>query len=400
MSSNNLAQQWMQGWKRMAPLLRKELLEAWRDRRALLMAVCFSLLFPAALTGGMVFIAKKQTQEVTRVALLGAERAPLIQQQLQSPDLEIEVLDSGEPRDLLAGDYDLVLVVAEDFARRYQEFRAPRLYLYLNSSDTSSGRAQRDLQERLGELQQMVVIQRLSARGVAPQLLAPWQLETRDVSTPSSRGALILATVPGLLIMTLFIACLATSVDSSAGERERLSLETLLLQPIPGWQIMTAKMLAAASLGWLGALLAIGALVALMPVMPLAEFGIQQATTLGSVVTMGLLLLPLALLVAVLQILLALRSQSFKDAQTQLSIFQIAPVMLLTILDIAQVKLADSWQLLPMIGQQQWLKGLLVGDAVSPLWMLAGSAVTLLLVAAAVAFGARALQRESLLSAA
>ncbi|MFD1217155.1 MULTISPECIES: ABC transporter permease [Microbulbifer] len=387
-------------WKQMTPLLRKELLEAWRDRRALVMAVSFALLFPAMMAGGTIFMAKKHSEEITRVALLGSEHAPLIEHQLQSPDMEVEPLDSGDPRTLLGGDYDLVLQVTEDFSQRYQAFRAPRLYLYVNSTDTGSGRAQRDLQERLGALQQMVITQRLTARGVAPQVLAPWQLETRDISTPSSRGALILATVPGLLILTLFVASLATSVDTSAGERERLSLETLLLQPLPPWQVITAKTLAVASIGWLGALMAIAALVALMPIMPLAEFGIQQATTAGGIIAMGLVLLPLALLIAVLQILLALRSQSFKDAQTQLSIFQIAPLVLLMVIDAAQIKLADSWQLLPLIGQQQWIKGLLVGDWVSPVWMLAGSGVTLLLVAVSVMLGARALGRESLLSAA
>ena len=393
-------QRMIQSWKQMAPLLRKEMLEAWRDRRALVMAVCFALLFPAALAGGMVFAVKKQSEGATRIALLGAENAPLIRERLQAPGIEVETIEHGNPRDLLADDFDLVLEVADDFAERYREFRAPRLYVYVNSSDTGSSRAQRDLQERIGALQQLVVAQRLTARGVAPQLLAPWQLETRDVSTPSSRGALILTTVPGLLILTLFIASLATAVDSSAGERERLSLETLLLQPLPGWQVVTAKMLAVASFGWLGALLAVLALVMFMPVMPLAEFGIQQATTVSGVIVMGLLLLPLALLVAVIQVLLALRSQSFKDAQTQLSIFQIAPLMLLVMLDAAQIELSDRWQLVPLIGQQQWLKGLLIGNWGSPVWMLAGSAVTLLLVVVAVIGGARALRREALLTAA
>lgn len=386
--------------RQMLPLLRKEFLEAWRDRRALLTAISFALLFPVMLAGATIVMVKKQTEEATRIALLGGDEAPLISQQLRATGLEVDALAEGRPEDLLAEDYDLVLVVADDFAQRYQEFRAPRLYVYVDSSDTAAGRAQRRVQERLAALQQMVVNQRLAARGVAPQLLAPWQLEVRDVSTPSSRGALILATVPGLLILTLFVASLATSVDTSAGERERLSLETLLVQPLPGWQVIVAKMLAVASIGWLGSLLAITALVLLMPAMPLAELGIQQATTVGGVITMGLVLLPLALLVAVLQILLALRSQSFKDAQTQLSIFQIAPLALLVIIDAAQIKLADSWQLLPLIGQQQWLKGLLVGDWVSPVWMLAGSLVTLALVVVAITLGARALRRESLLSAA
>lgn len=399
MSERTIETSWLVALKPMLPLLRKEFLEAWRDRRALVMAVSFALLFPVMMAGGAIFMIKKQTEEVSRVALLGGERAPLLAEQLRGPGFEVDNLAEGDPRELLAQDYHLVLSLSEDFTRHYREFRAPRLYLYLNSASTESGRAQRQLQERLGALQQLVVGQRLAARGVTPQLLSPWQLQVRDLSSPSGRGALLLAMVPGLLILTLFVASLATSVDTSAGERERLSMETLLLQPLPAWQIITAKMLAVASLGWLGALLAIGTLVGLMPFMPLAELGIQQATTVAGVVSMGLLLLPLALLVAVLQILLALRSQSFKDAQTQLSIFQILPLVLLMALDMAQVNLAESWQLMPLVGHQQWLKALLVGDWVSPVWMLAGSAVTLLVVALAVVAGARAMRRESLLSA-
>jgi len=384
----------------MSALLRKELLEAWRDRRALWMAIGFSLLFPVLLAGSTIFLVKKHTEEITRLALLGGDRVPLLAQRLRGDNLEVEVLSEREPRELIADGYDLVLQLAEGFVEDYESFRAPRVYLYVDSSSAAAGRAERHLQERLGALQQLVVSQRLTARGVTPQLLAPWRLQVRDVSTPSSRGAMVLAMVPGLLILTLFVASLATSVDTSAGERERLSLETLLLQPLPGWQLIAAKTLAVASMGWLGALLAIAALVALMPVMPLAELGIQQATTLSGVVTMGLLLLPLALLVAVVQILLALRSQSFKDAQTQLSILQLAPVTLLMALDMSRMELSRPfWQLVPLVGQQQWLKALLVGDPVALPLVLAGSLVCLLLVALCVALGARALRRESLLNA-
>jgi sodium transport system permease protein len=255
------------------------------------------------------------------------------------------------------------------------------------------------LQQRLGSLQQLVVSQRLVARGVAPQLLAPWQLEVRDVSTPSSRGAMLFATVPGLLIMALLVSGLASSVDTSAGERERLSLEALLLQPLPRWQLVLAKALAVASMSWFGAALAVSALVALMPMMPLAELGMQQATTVGGVASMILVLLPLALLVSVVQIMLALRSNSFKDAQTQLSILQMAPIVLLMVIDMSRVELNEPfWQLLPIVGQQQWFKALLVGESVSLLLMLAGSAVTLLAAALAIVVGARALGRERLLS--
>lgn len=383
----------------MLPLLSKEFLEAWRDRRALMTAILAALILPLILTGLTVFMVKTQTEKDVRVALLGAETVPLLQQQLQTERLRLELLAGGQPEQLLQQGYDLVLEVGANFNRDYESFRSPSLYLYTDSSKSSAGRAQRRLQVGLNRLQQMVLSQRLAARGVAAQLLVPWKLQLRDVSTPSKRSMLLLMMVPGLLILTLVFASLATAVDTSAGERERLSLEILLHQPIPAWQIMFAKTLVTASFGWFGALLSLVALALLMPLMPLAELGIQQAIRVAGVVAMAAILLPLALLLAVLQILLALRSQSFKDAQARLGIFQVAPLLLLMALGIAEVELAGYWQLLPLVGQQQWLKALLVGDSVPLGWTLAGSLVCLLLTAVAVWSGAQALRRESLLNA-
>ncbi|AOS96807.1 ABC-2 family transporter protein [Microbulbifer aggregans] len=390
--------QWLQG--PMGALVYKELLEAWRDKRALLTAVTFALLFPAMITGATVFMFKVKSENESRVALIGGDRLPLLAQQLAGEQLLVDVLQEGEPSELLAGAYDLVLQVGDDFASEYRQFGIPQLYVYLDGASKDASRARRQLQERLAPLQQQIVQQRMVARGVAPQLLAPWRLEMRDISTPSDRGKLILASVPALLIMTLFVASLATAVDASAGERERLSLENLLLQPLPAWQVVLAKTLAVASLGWLAGLLSVSALTALMPLMPMAELGMQQSTSFSGVVAMGLLLMPLALLVAVVQLLLALGSKSFKDAQMRLSILQVAPLFLLMALDMSQVQLDKQfWQLLPLVGQQQWLKALLVGDSVPVAVVLAGSIVSLLLVAVFIAVGARALRRESLLGA-
>ncbi|KUJ78773.1 ABC transporter permease [Microbulbifer flavimaris] len=390
--------QWLQG--PMGALVYKESLEAWRDKRALLTAVTFALLFPVMITGTTVFVFKVKSENESRVALLGGEQVPLLAQRLAGDQLRVDVLQEGEPSALLAGEYDLVLQVGEDFVSQYREFGVPRLYVYMDGASKDASRARRQLQERLAPLQQQIVQQRAIARGVAPQLLAPWRLEVRDISTPSDRGKLILASVPALLIMTLFVASLATAVDASAGERERLSLENLLMQPLPPWQVVLAKTVAVASMGWLGGVLSVCALTALMPVMPLEELGMHQASSLSGVVTMGLLLMPLALLVAVVQLLLALGSKSFKDAQMRLSILQVAPLFMLMALDMSQVQLDKPiWQLLPLVGQQQWLKALLVGDVVSLPMVLAGSVVSLLLVAVFVLIGARALRRESLLGA-
>ncbi|WP_444892711.1 ABC transporter permease [Microbulbifer sp. TRSA001] len=384
----------------MSALLKKELLEVWRDRRALYLSLLFAISFPGMIASMTLFMFKSQGERTFQLALLGGQDLPVLEQQLSKGRVELDSLSEGSPIALLDEGYDAVVKIDEGFSTDYRNFRSPKIYLYVDSSDRFSGQGASHVQQKLGELQQLIVQQRMVARGVPLKTMAPWQVQVRDVSTPSTRSAWIVGSIPTLLIMTLFIGCLSSSIDASAGERERMSFEVLLQQPLAAWQVVLAKVLAVASISWLSSILALVSLMAVFPFLPLAEMGIQHATTLSGTVAMALALLPLALLVAVLQILLALRSQSFKDAQTQLSILQILPVTMLLILDMSSIELEEpAWQLVPLVAQQQWFKALLVGDTVSISLMIAGSLVSLLLVVGCILGGARALQRESLLGA-
>ncbi|MCO1334313.1 ABC transporter permease [Microbulbifer sp. OS29] len=384
----------------MRALIRKELLEVWRDRRALGLALAFAILFPGLIAAMIMFALKSQGEKTFRVALIGGENVPVLEQQLSKGSFQLDSLSESDPASLLNNNYDAVVKIADGFADDYRNFRSPKVYLYVDGSNRFSGRGATHVQKNLGELQQLIVQQRLVARGVAVQLMAPWQVQVRDVSTPSSRSTWIFSSIPMLLIMTLFVGCLSSSIDTSAGERERMSLEVLLQQPVEAWQIVLGKVIAVSSISWFASILALTSLMVVFPFLPLAEMGIKHATTVWGAVTIALALLPLALLIAVLQILLALRSQSFKDAQTQLSILQFLPVTLLFILDMSAIELKGPlWQLVPLVAQQQWFKVLLVGDSISVAWVIAGSLVSLLLVVGCILGGARALQRESLLGA-
>ncbi|WP_226649518.1 ABC transporter permease [Microbulbifer variabilis] len=387
--------------QQMRGLLLKELLEVWRDRRALLITLGFTLLFPALMIGSGALSLKVMSETTFNVAIVGAEYAPILEEKLQGGDLKVERLQDGVPQALLASKYDVVLQIEKNFAEDYRSLLSPKVYLYVDSADQSGGRGAQLVQQHLAQLQQLVVQQRLAARGLATQVLAPWQLEVRDVSTPSSRGlAMWGLMVPVLLIMALLVCSAAPSIDTSAGERERMTIEVLLQQPFSGWQLIVAKVVAVTSIGWFGALLSLAVLTVSFSLLPLAEIGVRFTAGISELFTISLILLPLALLIAVLQILLSLRSRSFKDAQIQLSILQALPVTLLVALKLSNIELdSPLWQLTPLIGQQQWLSALMAGESVSALLAVAGSLVTLSLVGLCILVGARALRSESLLGA-
>ena len=89
---------------------------------------------------------------------------------------------------------------------------------------------------------------RLLARGLAPALAdAAGASPTRDHATPQARGALLFAMLPYMLVLTMFIGGMWLAIDSTAGERERQSLEPLLINPVPRDRILLGKLLATAT---------------------------------------------------------------------------------------------------------------------------------------------------------
>ena len=78
-----------------------------------------------------------------------------------------------------------------------------------------------------------VGMQRLIARGVSPQLLTPVELEEQNLAPAQSRGAQLLFIVPWVALLVAVFGALSVAIDVSAGERERGSLEPLLMNPVP-----------------------------------------------------------------------------------------------------------------------------------------------------------------------
>ncbi len=85
---------------------------------------------------------------------------------------------------------------------------------------------------------------RLVVRGIAPSAIAPLRVIERDYATAADRSGRALATMPIFILLAAFIGGMSVAADVSAGERERGSLESLLLHPVSRASIVTGKWLA------------------------------------------------------------------------------------------------------------------------------------------------------------
>jgi sodium transport system permease protein len=238
--------------------------------------------------------------------------------------------------------------------------------------------------------------QRLLARGVAPQLLAPVALEEVNLASTQARGAQLLFIVPWAALIVAVFGALSVAIDVTAGERERGSLEPLLANPVGAtalvagkWAVVMAYSTVIVALTMLGFMVSMR-FVANETLSALMQLQWREAALFAAV------LLPFAALMAALNMLAATFGRSFKEAQTYVSYIAMAaqfsalvPVFL-TVRDAA-------WQLwVPSVAQLTVLMKVLRGEPVTAFELLLPAAVCLLVTAACLWQQARLLRRESI----
>ena len=175
----------------------------------------------------------------------GAVHAPSLIQFLQQNDVNI----LPEPEDIQGairnGESEVVLVIPEEYGEAFTRGESAPLKLVLDSSRTSSATSIQRAKSLITSYSGITGNLRLMARGVDPRMIAPITLETLDMATPQSQAMLFLISLPMFLMLTLFIGGMAVIIDTTAGERERGSLEPLLINPAHRWEIVVGKLMAA-----------------------------------------------------------------------------------------------------------------------------------------------------------
>ncbi len=196
---------------------------------------------------------------------------------------------------------------------------------------------------------------RLLARGVNPAVAAPVNVGTRDLATAEAKRGIFLSVVlPLVLMLFAFIGGSHLAMDTTAGERERQSLEPLLATPAARGALVSGKMLAAVVLGLASMLLI------LVSFKISASIGGGAARSLDvSFAAMGkllVILLPLVLIGTALLTCLSASSKSMKEAQSHMVWLMLLPMLPGYALMAYPLKDTQLWQYaVPFLSQNQML---------------------------------------------
>jgi sodium transport system permease protein len=259
-----------------------------------------------------------------------------------------------------------VLRLSDKFTENYAAMRPARVELWYDSSDENSAR-RHDIESVLEAYGANVASARLLAHGVSPAALAPIQVQRFDTGTNASRSAGLIGSLLGILFLPVFICGMATAVDSTAGERERRSLEVLMAQPARAWELVVGKWLTSASLAIGGVTLELVLAHAILSWLPLEEIGMSWSLNWADLALVCFVTVPLCLFAAGLQVALAMNARSFKEAQSTLTFVTLIPMIPGIVVPMMELKTASWMYLVPVLSNQTLLREMTKGGELGPL---------------------------------
>jgi sodium transport system permease protein len=380
-------------------VLCKELRDALRDRRTLLTIVLSSVAMgPLVLVLLSTLVAGIEQQAESReIVVAGIEHAPTLRNYLErqtygirpAPEqFEQRLQDKrlGEP----------VLVIAEGFEAELARGEAPRVELVLSSANPRAQAGASRLARLLQGFAQEQATLRLAWRGVSPASLQAVEVDERDLASPAARAAQWTALVPFFVLMAVLYGALHAALDTTAGERERGSLEPLLLNPVSPLALVLGK--------W-GAVAAVAMLIALLSCASfLPGQWLLRSETLAAMFRFGVgegamflaLLLPLAAALSALLMAIAIRCRSVKEAQANATVLVLA-VSLLPLLTLFNQEGEAPWHLaVPALAQITLMGRVLKGEPIAAWEHALPLMVSAVLAATCLAFVARSLRTAAL----
>lgn len=385
-------------------VFRKEVLDNVRDRRTLASALIMGPLFGPLLFAFVINLSIERSlddaERVIELPVIGQQHAPNLLRYLESRNIDIV----GGPADrdaalaaVSAGEHDVVLVIPPEFAGQFMDAVPARVEVIADQSNSQADRQARRVRGALRGYSQELASLRLTARGVSPLAVRPLNIDDVDVSTPSGRSAILLGMMSYFFIFALLMGGMYLAIDTTAGERERGSLEPLLALPVTRNQLLLGKIAATCVFMALSLCLSLGSFFVALKFMPLDELGMTPNFGPLTVGAAFLVLAPFILLGAALMTLVASFTKSYREAQTWLSVVLLAPTLPILIVSILTLRPRLEFMFVPSLSQHLLLVDMVKNEPLDPLHVAISVGSTLLFGGLLTWLCARLYRREGLL---
>lgn len=377
----------------------KELVEATRDRRTIATMLLTSLFGPLMVAMMLRHEATIRTSaDHVVLPVVGGNHAPMLVDWL-THQRGVEVVgDIVDPEAAVrSGRVEVALLIDDDFDASMAQSRPAKLRLLSDDTRPASSASAGRVARLLSGYGSTVATLRLVVRGISPEIASPLDVKQQNIATSEERSATALNVVLLFLSLAVLTAGMHIATDATAGERERGSLESLLLNPVARWQMIAGKWLAAvvwASAGLVFALIAIAAILSRLP-LDLLDIRLHLDATTGLLLLAAMA--PLAILAPAIQTYLGCFAKSFKEAQSY-SVVLILPVTGLGVASIVAHVATGTWmQAVPILAQYTIGSRVLEGRVPWAITFITAGAEGMLVAGVFLALAARLLGSERMI---
>jgi sodium transport system permease protein len=382
----------------------KEFLENLRDRRTLVSALLFGPLFGPLLFGLMVSRMLEQSvaesDEPLQLTISGGEHAPGLTGYLEAQGVKLTSAkwSENEARAAVkAGTAQLVLLIPEEYGARFIAAAPAPVLLIADSADSQTRKSVDRARIILGNYTSSIAQLRLQIRGVDPLLAVPVAVNDVDVATPAGRAVVVLGFMTYFVLFAVLMGGLYLAIDSTAGERERGSLEALLCLPVARSSLVGGKILATCAYMCISLALSLTAFVCVFRFVPLERLGMSANLGAGTALIFFAICLPFVPLGAALMTLVASFTRSYREAQTYLTAVLLVPTLPIAFASIYSLKTRSSLMFIPSLSQHLLMTSVLKDEAVAAADVWASAAASLSLAALLMVLTARHWRRETML---
>ncbi len=359
-------------------IFNKEMTDTLRDRRTLI----FMLLIPIAaipllmmgLSSLMVSQITKVKEETSEIVIKGESFLPedLRSMFAEAPGLLIKTEDEFKGKDLMdelkQGNFQVLMVVSDGFGSDLEQENQTEIEIFYDEAELKSEFAERKIKDLLTDYKDRIVRERMEGRGLSAEILSPFAVKSQNVAPlKKMAGKEFGAILPYLIIIMCFMGAMYPAIDLAAGEKERGTLETLLVSPATRGEFVIGKYIVILITGVVAAFLSLGSLVLSlnymvedlfkgMSKMLAIEFDVQ------TIVLVFLIILPLAGIFAGVLLSVSIFARSFKEAQSYVTALNMAVILPAFVSLLPGVEMDYKMALIPVVNASLIMKDAISGS--------------------------------------
>lgn len=377
----------------------KEMRDALRDRRSIMSVVLGAALSPV-LFGGMftVMAERAKNAEEIKLPVAGVDYAPaFVDWMKQQTGVEIVPPPADPEQAVRDRKEDVVLVIEKDFEKNMARAMPAPVKLVSDSTREDARRKVERARNLVTAYSGRMAALRLIARGMAPPVAMPVQIEEVEVSSAQERLAMQLNVLTLLLVIAAMTGGMQVAIDTTAGERERGSLEPLLLSPVPRVALAAGKWLAASAFGCASVVFSMLLTVNVLRRVPWEDMGIRFRVSDADLMSLLALILPLVILLSAVVIFFSTFARSFKEAQGYIGLLILLP-MLPGVVSVLYPLSNRPWLApVPIFGQYALAADVLGGNRPGIVYYVLAGLSVVACAAVLVGLASRLLKREAII---